>query len=110
MSAIYLVVILFQTIRNNSSLQSQINQMNRDIAQLNSEKADLSYQIAYYQTDAFKEKAARAKLGLQQPGENLLILPKSSSGTPAPVQAVTKTAAPAKPESNFSQWWHFLFG
>ncbi len=107
-SSIYLAIILVQTVRNNASLQGQIGQLQRDVSQLKEDNAELGYQIEYYKTDAYKEKAARAKLGLQKPGETLVILPRDKiSATQTPAEAAkTKTSKTA----NWVQWWHFLFG
>ena len=103
---VYLSVILVQTIRRNYQLRRQISDLETQIDQLTVQKDELEYQIQYYATDAFKEKEARAKLGLQVPGEGVILLPKNT-----PVPTPTPNAAKsAKPASNFRQWWQFLFG
>ncbi len=103
--AAYLVISLFGVIKRNHDLQVQIGGLNSQITQLQTQKDDLSYEIRYYQSDSFKEKEARSKLGLEQPGESLIILPPhASAGNAAP------PAPKAKPKSNFSQWLDFLFG
>lgn len=107
-ASIYLAVVLIQTVRHNASLKSQITLLEKDIIQLNEDNKELSFLIQYYQTDAFKEKEARAKLGLQKPGENLVILPRQQKQP----EVATQEKAKAKPktEPNWELWWHFLFG
>lgn len=100
---LYLAFALFGTIRRNYELQQQIStieQSNKALAQSNLE---LQYQIAYYQTDLYKDKAARAKLGLQAPGESVIVLPKKPDSKQ--VASTTK-----QQRSNFAQWIDFLRG
>lgn len=99
----YLAISLFGTIRRNYQLQHEIaviEASNRELAQSN---LDLQYRIAYFQTDLYKDKAARAKLGLQAPGESVLILPKNPESTQTTKSTKTK-------RSNFAQWIDFLRG
>lgn len=105
-AGLYLVVILVGVVKRNHDLQLQINNLNAQITDQQTQKDQLAYQIRYYQTDAFKEKQARAKLGLQQPGESLIILPKQT----AAAGNTTPAAPKPKPKSNFVQWLDFLFG
>lgn len=100
---LYLALSLFSTVRRNYALQREIADLEQSNKALEQSNLDLQYQIAYFQTDLYKDKAARAKLGLQAPGENVLILPKE----PAPKEE----AASKKPKrSNFAQWIDFLRG
>jgi len=71
--------------------------------QLEQSNLELQYQIAYFQTDLYKDKAARAKLGLQAPGESVIILPKKEE-----TKVVVKTTKQTR--SNFAQWIDFLRG
>ncbi|HVQ43979.1 MAG TPA: septum formation initiator family protein [Candidatus Saccharimonadia bacterium] len=103
---LYLVVVLVQTVQHNYRLGRQIDQLNAQISLLQSQKDELAYRIQYYNTDAFRDREARAKLGLQAPGENVVIIPRSS---PAPAAAAgSAKAAPKK--SNLQQWFDFLSG
>jgi cell division protein FtsL len=102
---IYLAVVLIQTVRHNYALGKQIDSLNAQIALLQTQKDQLAYSIQYYNTDSFRDREARSKLGLQLPGENVVIIPRPS---PTPTPAPDKPAA-AK-TSNFSQWLAFLGG
>lgn len=103
--ALYLVVYLVQTIKHNYDLQQQINLLQQQTANLQAEKDELSYKIRYYQTDSYQEKEARSKLGLQQQGEGVVILPRTDETT---VTKLQKKSAKAK--SNWQQWTDFLSG
>src|SRR6266568_1849364 len=102
---IYLVVVLTGTIKKNYDLGAQVEQLKSEMTLLQDQKDELGYNIQYYKTDSFREREARAKLGLQAPGENVVVLPKiSAPSTPAAsVKSTTK-------RSNFAQWMDFLSG
>ena len=104
--ALYLVVVLIQTIQRNYTLGKQIDSLNAQIALLQTQKDQLAYSIQYYNTDSFRDREARSKLGLQLPGENVVIIPRPSP-TPEPVDP---DAEAASKRSNFSQWMAFLGG
>jgi cell division protein FtsB len=102
-----LVISLVQTVMRNYTLGQQINGLKQDIVTLQDQKDALSYNIQYYKTDSYREREARSKLGLQLPGENVVIIPRSSpAATPAPDTA----NKPAAPRSNVQQWFDFLGG
>ncbi|MFI5240197.1 MAG: septum formation initiator family protein [Candidatus Saccharimonadia bacterium] len=101
---IYLTVIVFQTVRGNYNLNQQISQMQNQITTLKANQIQLEYDVQYYQTNSYKDKAARSELDLMAPGEGVIILPKPTVMTPKPTNVIA-----LKPKSNFSQWWQFLF-
>lgn len=100
---IYLAFSLFGTIRRNYQLQREIAKIEDNNKQLEQSNLELQYQIAYFQTELYKDKAARAKLGLQAPGESVIILPKKEE-----TKVVAKSTKPQR--SNFAQWIDFLRG
>jgi len=105
---IYLLVLLAETVKHNYDLGRQIDDLNAQTTLLEEQKDALAYSIQYYKTDSFREREARSKLGLQMPGENVVIIPHASSTPePSPAEATAKTASP---KSNFQQWLDFLSG
>ncbi len=100
---VYLAFALFGTIRRNYELQREISKIEESNKALEQSNLELTYQIAYYQTDLYKDKAARAKLGLQAPGESVIILPKVEDKQVATDDKKSK-------RSNFAQWIDFLRG
>lgn len=102
-AAFYLSVLLIQVVRRNYDLNKQVVALNTQIQSLQDEKDELNYKLQYYQTDSYKEKEARAKLGLQAPGEGVIILPRQNT-------TQTTTAKPAAKKSNWQQWMDFLLG
>ena len=104
---VYLATVLGQTVYHNYLLNRQIETLGSQISLLQAKHDQLKYSIQYYQTDSFKDREARAKLGLQQPGEGVLILPNSHA---AAVLGSTDAVAPVKKQSHVAQWLAFLAG
>lgn len=103
---VYLLVMLGETIHRNYTLGRQINDLKGQITLLQDQKDELAYNIQYYKTDSFRDREARSKLGLQLPGENVVIIPQN---TPAPSVAPEAKKTTAK-RSNLQQWFDFLGG
>jgi cell division protein FtsB len=104
---VYLLVVLAQTVKRNYDLGNQIDDMKSQITQLQDQKDQLSYNLQYYGTESFRDREARSKLGLQLPGENVIIVPRPSAA-PTPSQSTGKKAG--GPRSNLQQWFDFLGG
>jgi cell division protein FtsB len=105
---IYLLVVLAQTVKHNYDLGRQIEDLRAQTVLLQDQKDSLNYSIQYYKTESFREREARSKLGLQMPGENVVIVPRATA-TPTPPPAET-AKRPEGPRSNFQQWLDFLGG
>jgi hypothetical protein len=77
------------------------------------QKDSLELQKRYYETNEYKELAARESLGLVMPGEKVLILPENSESAKEAdskkMGSVNDTVAVEK-TSNLEQWLNFLFG
>jgi cell division protein FtsB len=104
---VYLLVVLAQTVKRNYDLGNQIEDMKGQITQLQTQKDELSYNLQYYNTDSFRDREARSKLGLQLPGENVIIIPQPSA-RPTPQPSTNQKDSGSK--SNFQQWFDFLSG
>lgn len=103
---LYLLVVLGQTIKHNYNLNQQVVQLKGQIVQLQKQKTALQSTIQYEQTSSFDDREARSQLGLQAPGEKVVIIPEASPApTPTPVQS-----QPVAKKSNFQQWLTFLSG
>jgi cell division protein FtsL len=102
---VYLAVVLSQTVSHNYEMSRQIDALQQQITRLQDQRDELAYNIEYYKTDSYKERVARSKLGLQAPGEEVVVLPKTAA-----VAVATKTRPAPPPKSNFAQWLDFLAG
>lgn len=86
----------------------EVKQREQRIAEL--EIANLAYQQQYYESDEYKELAARQYLGLVSPGEKVLILPLNPEPIGGTVEKPAASSASEAPPSNLKQWTNFLLG
>ncbi|HEX7259675.1 MAG TPA: septum formation initiator family protein [Candidatus Saccharimonadia bacterium] len=102
----YISFYLVETVSYNYTLKRQIDTLQDQLTDLQTQKQTLEYKIQYYQTDDYKEKQARAKLGLQASGEEVIILPHTDAA-PKPEENAKQSVSK---KSNFQQWIDFLLG
>ena len=113
---LYMFAILTNETGKNYALRSKSDQLENQIGQLQSQIEELGYKVTYYRTDAYQEKLAREKLGLQKPGETVVIVKKdptpvtnASSARSEQIQLMTEEQVQySKP--HWQQWREFLFG
>lgn len=89
-------------------LYNKADRINAEISQLESSTELLEYKIAYYTTDVYKERLAREKLGLQFPGESVVIVRGSKPERSTTSLQFDQAQSPV-PSSNFQAWLQFLF-
>ena len=101
---IYMIFATGKIIWNNMQFDKKLKEIKAEMIDLEEQNTLLAQQIIYLQTDSFKEKEARAKLGLVKPGESVLQVPpeKKSIELPKPVEA------PKEP-SNWEKWYNYFF-
>lgn len=109
---IYMFAILANETGKNYQLRSRADELEGQISKLESDINELGFRITYYKTDAYKEKLARQELGVQAPGESVVVVKDDQADKK--VQATTvnlKTDEQIESEKpNPQQWWDFLFG
>jgi len=99
-----------EVMQRNYSLQKEVDFKRRQLELTELQRDSLSLQNRYYQTDEYKELAARQSLGLVRPGERVLILPTNSDAAKAIDAPKEQVAVAQETASNFEQWLNFLFG
>ena len=100
--------------QTNFTAQKMVDSQKRQLLLTQLQVDTLKFQQNYYNSDEYKDLAARQNLGLVTPGEKVLILPANS---PATLQQDKNDAARAaaitptdKSTSNVSQWLDFFSG
>lgn len=99
-----------QVMQRNYGLQKEVDLKKRELALTELQRDSLELEQRYYQTDEYKELAARESLGLVRHGESLLILPENSDAAKAADAPEAVVAVQKEPSSNLEQWLNFLFG
>jgi cell division protein FtsB len=102
-----------QVMQRNYGLQKEVDLKRRQLQLAELQKDSLELQKRYYETNEYKELAARESLGLVMPGEKVLILPDNSESakqTDKKSSASSDLAIAQDKTSNLEQWLNFLFG
>ncbi|RYX79260.1 hypothetical protein EON76_00885 [bacterium] len=100
-------------VQKNYALQRQVDDKNREKQLVELQTENLAYEQRYYKSDEYLSLEVRARMGLGDPGEKVLILPKNTPSAQADkssAQAVVQPASAATEPSEFQQWANFLFG
>ena len=109
----FLVLIFVFVVRDNSQtyrLRQKAEQLSDENTKLETQIAELNNKVAYYNTVEYKQKIAREVLGLQAPGESVIIVPKKDTSSSAQASSSTQSQPKEPPKSNFRAWMDFLFG
>lgn len=102
-----------QVMQRNYGLQKEVDYKRRQLQLAELQKDSLELQKRYYETNEYKELAARESLGLVMPGESVLILPENTAAAKESDAKKTGSNAVAITQdktSNLEQWLNFLFG
>ena len=103
---IYLAILVGRSVYTNWQTNQTVSKLKTEMATLEVENQNLQSQIAYYQTNSFKEKEARRKLGLVKPDEKVVIISKEPPTDSAnnPQETPSESKLP-----NYQLWWQFFF-
>ena len=110
---LYMFAILTNETGRNYQLRSRSDELEQQIAGMQSQIEELGYKVTYYKTESYQEKLAREKLGLQKPGESVIIIKKDGVNE-TEVQGETVSLKTQEQidagRSHWAQWRDFLFG
>lgn len=93
-------------------LNRTLSEVEQEIADLETQKAELTESLSSYNEFATIEQAAREVLNLQRKGEQVVILLPNGQEAPAPgEEGISEEASTEPPEpSNPVKWWGYFFG
>ena len=104
---IYSFVVVGKVIYDNYNQNKTVADQQKDIEVLKGEITDLQLNIAYYKTETYKEKVARAKLRYALPGENVVAVPYDQTEEQKTKQ---NASAPIISRPNYQYWKMYFFG
>jgi cell division protein FtsB len=109
---VYAVFLIGRAIFQHFQVNNQLEALSEEIDGQKDQIKRLNQAIEYYQSISFKEKEARAKLGLQKKGEQVIAIP--ASGQDQDTGKNQDDILGIDQEQNFSQpnyirWWNFFF-
>lgn len=105
----YLVLGSVKLIIENYRIRNDTARITSQISELQRQNDQLRNLEAYYQTDSYKEKEARVRLGYQKPGEKVVIVPPPSSDDSSDLTKPGIEPRQPAPPSNPEQWWRYFF-
>ena len=108
---LYIIFLLGRSVWQHYQINLEIRNLKLEITALQDKNKTLEEQIKYYQTSAYKEKEARAKLGYVKPGEKAIAIPQEKKAPPtnqSQIQTQIYSDEIFK-IPNYLKWWDFLF-
>ncbi len=106
----YVCVALINISARNTDLRERADRLEEENIQLESEIEVLQAQITYFNTNEFQERIAREKLGLQAPGESVVIVGRGDSELGRQTDGSNEELARLPSTSHVDEWMTFLFG
>ena len=101
---VYTLFSLSKVVWRNYQVEKETTELEEEIVELEEENQKFSNMIAYFKTDAYREKEARQRLGYKKPGEEVVLVPDVGESS------VTVTEAKKElPRTTSQAWWDFFF-
>jgi len=95
------------------AVQRELDRLTKDITAAEQSTKDLNRLLATLKSATYEEGAARTRMNLQKPGENVLVVPDVNAARDVSAnEANAETAgrsAPQANETNSKKWWDFIF-
>jgi len=108
----YMFFVLGKMVWQNYKVNQQIKNLESEVSDIEKQNQKLSDLIAYFQTDTFKEKEAREKLGLVKPGEKVLVFPSTGNndkGISEGINGGQEQKVEVEKTPNYQKWWDYFF-
>lgn len=104
---VFVVTAIVREAQRRNVGASEIRAMETEIARLEQQRARMTDLLKEAEMPEFLESEARLRLGLQKPGETVLIVPEGSGG--AIGLGAAAASPPPQPQSNVAKWWQRVF-
>ncbi len=90
-------------------VEHEIKKLQEQVDTLEHRNTELAQLIDYFQSDQYKERQARTRLGLVKEGESILVVPGVSGSEPGGLIQETANSSRAVSASNPQKWWNYFF-
>ncbi|MBI4449897.1 septum formation initiator family protein [Candidatus Uhrbacteria bacterium] len=104
---VLVVVAIVRETQRRRSIRQEIRAIEDEIARIELQRERLTDLVEHAASPEFLEREARLRLGLQRPGETVLIVPDSAPGSAVAAEASPSPAE--EPPSNLRKWWRYIF-
>ena len=109
-ATVYVMAALVNLSAKNTAIREKADKIEEENVVLENDIEALRAQISYYQSDAYKERFAREKLGLQTSGEQVVIVGRGDTHKEVDHGADTTSQVTLPQKSHLEEWGDFLFG
>lgn len=103
-AALFVLSAVVRERARQQAVANEIRAIEQEVVTLEAKRQRLTTLLEHAETPEFLEREARLRLGLQRPGEEVLIVPEGNTPAPAP------DAVAAGQEPNWKRWWRYVFG
>jgi cell division protein FtsB len=106
---------LAKEIARRYQIHAEIKKLENTAASLEQRNTELGGLLNQLSNSAYREEQARLKLGLQKPGESVVVVMGESTDNPPASTNATPTTAPEESDdisstaSNPQKWWDYFF-
>lgn len=98
---LYMFFVVGRTSYQSYKIDKKIEGMKKQVQTLEDNNKQLTQDIEYFKTDAYREKTARQRLGLKKPDEKVIVI--------VPAKEPEKPKDEGDKKSNFIKWWDLFF-
>jgi len=107
----YTFFVLGKMVWMNYQRDQEIRNLEKEVQSIEKDNQKLSDLIAFFQTETFKEKEAREKLGVVKPGEKVLVFPENKEGEGNILENKSPSDNGEETEKipNYQKWWDLFF-
>lgn len=112
---IFIVFLLGKQFKTKHTIDKEVAELKNRADNLQKNNQELQEFISYFQTDSYKEKAAREQLSVKKPGEMVFSFSDQQAnvtttpgGSQSPQDLSNLGLAPKTP-SNPVKWWQYFF-
>jgi len=96
---------MYQTLSRQHAVAREVAALQQDISTYRTKQQDLQRLLKYFTTPEYGEREARLRLGLQKPGEQVVVIPNLTSN-----QNGAASAAENSDQPNWRLWLAYFFG
>jgi cell division protein FtsL len=104
---------LSKEVINRYQIKGEIKKLQNEVSSLEKKNSDLSGLVTQLSSSTYKEEQARLQLGLQKPGESVMVVLGESTNSSTLQAAQTDSASTpvstTEKKSNPQRWWDYFF-
>jgi len=104
---IFSLITAIQEINQQIKLKKELSKLEAQNSLLEKENKEAVDKIEKMQTDYFQEKVAREKLGLQKPGEQVVVITSQNTQSDQTTKSISKSLN--EKILNLKNWFYYFF-